>query len=147
MLLQAATERAYCALIERTMSHVGRLVPLLADAAFDERRRVGVPELGIRPCEVVPSACGIPDDDRGDERRSESDEGGKGATVHAKDAGVSAHGNDRGDKHGAAADRVDIAKVRALELDVRRTDAGRLENDEIGYQRADPGSHDDGVDA
>ena len=50
-------------------------------------------------------------------------------------------------QHGADADRIDVVKMRALELDARRAQAQRLVDHEIGDQRADPGDGDDRVEA
>ena len=47
--------------------------------------------------------------------------------------------------HRADADRIDVVEMRALELDVRRAQAERLVDDEIGDQRADPGDGDVGI--
>ena len=56
-------------------------------------------------------------------------------------------GDDHGQQHRADADRIDVIKMGALELDARRRQAQGLVDEQIRRDRAEPGHGNDREDA
>jgi hypothetical protein len=116
---------------------------VLANTALD---RLDILPAPLRLARDVVFAVGQPGDQRrgeeGDRERHKRRQRLGGRTEHAVKRRYRHHG---GDRHRPDADRVDVVEMRALELHVRRAQAERLVDDEIGHQRADPGDRDVGI--
>ena len=113
----------------------------------DRRPAAHVAVLGVLARDVVATLRHPPDERRG----REGDEQGQERRVHlrhgAEGAEVRGDGEQRGERHRPAPDRVDVVEVGALELDEGRADAQGLQHHEIRNERAHPGARDVGVDA
>ena len=102
--------------------------------------------MGVGPGNVVAPARHIRDGDGRDKGHPESDEAEEGLSDHAQAAGIGQHGNDGGNRCGAAAHGVDVVQVSARVFNVGRADARALEHRQISQNRANPGDGDRGVD-
>ncbi len=80
--------------------------------------------------------------DEGDDQRDERCQRLRRRAEQAVERGDRDHG---GGRHGADADRIDVVEMRALEFHVRRPQAERPVDHEVGDQRADPGDRHVGV--
>ena len=138
--VERAAQRADRSGIGRAEGGVFRLELIFADAAAD--RRLVRPSAARLAGDVVLAVGRIGDDRRGDERHGERDEGSERLHRGAEEAGEGERRREARQQHGADAHRVDVVEMRPLELDMRRAEAERLVDREIGDDGADPGGGD-----
>jgi len=131
--VERAAQRADRPAVRRAVRRVVTLVLAFADAAalIAIGRDFGTTR------EVVTAFRNPGDQRRGDEGGNERDERGVGAGAIAEQTEESRDREQRGESHGADTDRVDVVEMAAFELDVRRREAERLVDDEVG----DDGRH------
>ena len=116
---------------------------MLANAALDRFDVLPAPPRLAR--NVVLAVSRIGDQGSGDERNRQRHERRQRLRRRAEHAVERGDRYDGRDRHRADADRVDVVEMRALEFHLRRAQAERLVDDEIGDQRADPGDGNVGV--
>ncbi len=143
--VERAAQRADRPRIGRAEGHVLGLEFVFADGAADT---VKLLPIGPRLARQVVFALGRPSDGWCcDEWHEQRDEDGKRLRRGAEQAGGRGECQRRRNAHGADADRVDVEKMRPLELDSRRRQAEALVDGKIGDDRAQPGDGDDGKQA
>ena len=119
------------------MRHVLGLERVGADRARDGGQRPpGGPGLAG---EVEAPARQRRDGGGGDERRPQRHEGRQRRRGLAEEPRRRQEGDERRQPHGAAAHRVDVVEVGALELDAGRRQAERLVDGEVRHHGAEPG--------
>ena len=147
--IQRAAQRADRRAVGRAEGHVLALEAVVAQAAAAGVLRVRWVDQGRRAgARDVVAPAGVPGQQRrAEEGREQRHQRRGGLGQGAEQAEVGQHREQRGDQHGADADRVDVVQVRTLELDVARRQAQRLVDHQVRHQRADPGDGDVGVEA
>ena len=136
--VQRAAQRADRALVGRAHRHVRGFEMVFADHALQRLATLALQLVGAR--QVIPPTRRPGNERRGQHRSAQCNEGRHGLRHAAEQAQQRGHRQHRRNKHRADPDRVDVVQVRAAKLHMRRRQAQRLVDHQVGHHRADPGN-------